>query len=107
MNLITTNELKAKIESEDSFILVMVLDEWQFIAKHIEGSINISSINDPKVRLLSPTDDIVVYCSSESCPASILAYKGMVASGFTSVRRYAGGLTAWEEAGHPLQGEMA
>jgi rhodanese-related sulfurtransferase len=47
----------------------------------------------------------VVYCSNPACSASILAYQGLVARGYRNVRRYAGGLLDWEDAGYPLEGE--
>jgi len=37
--------------------------------------------------------------------ASHTAYKMLTAKGFTNVRRFAGGLREWEEAGYPLEGE--
>ena len=56
--------------------------------------------------MLSPDDEIVVYCSSEACVASISAYNIPTLKGFKNVRRYAGGLLDWENAGYPLEGEM-
>ena len=46
-----------------------------------------------------------MYCSNPACSASILAYQGLVVRGYRSVRRYAGGLLDWEDAGYPLEGE--
>ncbi len=106
MNLISTHDLKEKIDSGISFKLVMVLDAWQFDAKHIPGSINISSPAAAKKADFDQREDIVVYCSSDSCPASIIAYKALEAAGFINVARYSGGLSEWENAGLPLVGEM-
>jgi rhodanese-related sulfurtransferase len=41
------------------------------------------------------------------CLASIVAYHRLVDHGYTNVRRYAGGWVEWENAGLPLEGEMA
>ena len=46
--------------------------------------------------------EIVVYCTDVACVASQMTYHGMVAEGYTNVRRYAGGLSDWAEAGYEL-----
>ena len=57
---IDRDELKAKLERGDDFKLVMVLGEWGFRAKHIPGSLNLSSL-DQAQGMLDPEDEIVVY----------------------------------------------
>ncbi|NIM96486.1 MAG: rhodanese-like domain-containing protein [Anaerolineales bacterium] len=105
IEVIERDELKKKLDRGDEFKLVMVLGDWAYRAKHIPGSLNIT---DPKVglELLDPDDEIVVYCSNESCIASIAAYKLLKDRGYSDVRRYSGGLLDWEDAGYPLEGEM-
>ena len=105
INTISREELKTKIDRGDEFKLVMVLGDWAYQAKHIPGSINIS---DPtkSADFLDLDDDIVVYCSNVTCVASIAAYKMLKDKGFEKVRRYAGGLLDWEDAGYPLEGDM-
>ena len=105
MNLISREELKEKLDRGDDFKLVMVLGEWAFLAKHIPGSINISSPDQCR-KMLSSEDEIVVYCSGVACVSSMMAYKILVDGGFQNVRRYAGGLPDWEDAGYALEGEM-
>jgi rhodanese-related sulfurtransferase len=46
----------------------------------------------------------MVYCSNESCIASQVAYRILAGNGYKNIRRYAGGLVDWEEAGYPLAG---
>jgi rhodanese-related sulfurtransferase len=105
MNLISREGLREKLDRGDDFKLVMVLGEWAFLAKHIPGSINISSPDQCR-KMLTPEDEIVVYCSGVACVSSMMACKILVDDGFKNVRRYAGGLPDWEEAGYPLEGEM-
>jgi rhodanese-related sulfurtransferase len=105
MNLISREELKEKLDRGDDFKLVMVLGDWAYRAKHIPGSLNISRIEDA-AESLNLDDEIVVYCSDEACVASRAAYQLLANRGFKNVRRYAGGLSAWEDAGYPLEGEM-
>jgi rhodanese-related sulfurtransferase len=101
---ITRQELLQKLERKDNFKLVMTLGEWAFRAKHIPGSLNISTPEQVEA-LLDPADEIVVYCTNVDCPASIAAYHMLRARGFANVRRYSGGLEEWEAAGLPLDGE--
>ncbi len=105
MKLISRNELKEKLDRGDNFKLVMVLGEYAFNAKHIPGSINIPT-PQPDSKHLNPEEEIVVYCSDPGCHASVDAFYTLQACGYTKVRRYAGGVQDWEDAGYPLEGEM-
>jgi rhodanese-related sulfurtransferase len=97
--------LKHKLDNQENFKLVFVLGDWAYQAKRIPGSLNLS--NPAKTaELLHPSDEIVVYCSDETCVASIAAYKRLKDAGYEKVRRYSGGLIDWEEAGFPLEGDL-
>ncbi len=105
MNEISADELKAKIDRDDDFRLVMTLGDLAFQGKHIPGSID---LHEPETLLseLAPDEDIVVYCADRLCPASVMAYHYLEAQGYQSVRRFSGGLAEWETAGYPLQGAL-
>ena len=105
MELISREELKEKLDRKDDFKLAMVLGDWQFRAMHIPGSLNISA---PEIahELLDLSEEIVVYCSNPACAASVIAYDRLTAHGYKKVRRYAGGISDWEESGYPLEGDM-
>jgi rhodanese-related sulfurtransferase len=105
MNLISREELKEKLDRGDKFKLVNALGEWAFNAKHIPGSINISNMQDAK-KMLYADDDIVIYCSNPACIASIVGYQLLTRIGYNKVRRYAGGIADWEQAGYPLKGNL-
>ena len=108
-NLIGREELKEKLDRLDDFKLVMVYTDLAFRMKHIPGSIHIpipSRAND-RLDELNLDDEIVVYCSGQDCAASKMSYRILKARGYTNVRRYAGGIYDWEEAGYPLEGEAA
>ena len=105
MKLIDREELKRKLDRGDDFKLVMALGEWAYRAKRIPGSLHFATV-EKGLQALDPDDDIVVYCSNPSCVASIAAYKMLTENGYRNVRRYAGGLEGWEEAGYPLEGEL-
>ena len=103
---IDRDELSAKLGRGDAFRLVMSLNEWAYRAKPIQGS---EHFNTPEELLssLRPNEEIVVYCTSPDCHASVAMYWALLDAGYTNVRRYAGGLTDWESAGLPLEGDWA
>lgn len=103
MRLITIERLKRKIDREDEFKLVMALGELAFQSKRIPGSIQINT-EEKAFEQLDKEDVIVVYCTHSDCVASPWAYKLLRNAGYSNVRRYAGGIQEWEEAGYPLEG---
>lgn len=96
--------LASKLQRGDRFRLVMALNEWAFRAKHIPGSEHFDT-SEELFSSVRPDEEVVVYCTSVDCHASLALYHELVARGYRDVRRYEGGLTEWEEAGLPLEGE--
>jgi rhodanese-related sulfurtransferase len=97
------DELKAKLARGDDFKLIMALNRWAFDAKHILGSLHFDT-PDELYTAVKPDDDVVVYCSNVDCLSSVALYRDLVRRGYRNVRRYAGGLLDWEDAGLPLEG---
>ena len=106
VRIIKREELKAKIDRRDDFKLVMAMDQWHFDACRIPGSTLVPSKKDA-LKLLRKDEEIVVYCSDDACFTSRSVADFMERSGFTNVTHYPGGLRDWNEAGYPLEGEMA
>lgn len=104
VRIIGADELKEKLDRGDDFKLVNALGEWEFRAKHIPGSLHFPTIREA-LDSLKPDDEIVVYCSNPACLASRTMYRDLEKRGFKDVRRFEGGVVAWEEAGYPLEGE--
>ena len=103
-DLIDTMELKEKLDGGDTLRLVMTLGEWEYRTTHIPGSMRVSTVREA-LEALDPEDEIVLYDSGPSCPASRMAFRILKAHGYERVRRYAGGLEEWALAGYPLTGE--
>lgn len=101
MNLISREELRRKLDRGDEFKLVMTLSAFAYRSKHIPRSLYFETV-DEAVAALDRDEEIVVYCADVYCAASIYAYRFLEREGFTRVRRYAGGVADWEEAGYPL-----
>ncbi len=106
MNLIDREELKEKLDRGDDFKLAMVLGDWAYQAKHIPGSLNMTT-PEAALEFFDLEDEIVIYCSGDPCSASKMAYLILERNGYENVRRYAGGVADWEEAGYTLEGELA
>jgi len=104
MRLISAQELKEKLDRGDPLQLVNALGDWEYRAQHIPGSLHFSTPEET-LRALGRDDEIVVHCSNPSCMASVALYQLLERNGYRNVRRFAGGLQAWEEAGYPLEGE--
>ena len=105
MKEMTRDELKVKLDRGDGFNLVMTLGEFAFRGKHIPGSLNLHQPEDLLAKL-DPQQETVVYCSDRLCPSSIMAYHFLDSRGYQKLWRYSGGLSDWEQAGYPLEGEL-
>jgi rhodanese-related sulfurtransferase len=98
---IEREDLKAKLDRGDDFSLIMIHTRVAFETAHIPGSSHFHPHEQPLTDLPQAKDrDVVVYCTDPACVASQMAYHTMVAEGYTNVRRYAGGLSDWAEAGY-------
>ena len=103
---IDREHLKAKVETGQSFKLVMASSEFGFRAKHIPGSIHFDLRNE-SYSSLGKDDDIVVYCSNLDCIASTALIRKLRERGYSKVSHYVGGLIDWETAGLPIEGDWA
>ena len=106
MKKISTEELKDMRDRGDDFMLVNVLSAENFGKTRIPGAKNIP-LEEPD--FVGRVEDemggtgrtVVVYCASDSCPASTKAAEALEAAGFTSVFDYKGGAEAWQQAVEP------
>lgn len=105
ISTIGREELKAKLDRCDDFRLIMALNHWAYDAKHIPRSVHFDTPGE-LLAAVKPDDEVVVYCSNVDCLSSVALYRDLVRRGYRNVRRYAGGLLDWEDAGLPLEGEF-
>ena len=100
---IDRSTLKDKLDRKEPIKLIMALNRWAFDAKHIPGSLHFDTPED-LYSTVDKDDEVIVYCSNVDCLSSVAVYHALVDRGYNNVRRYAGGLMDWEEAGLPLEG---
>jgi rhodanese-related sulfurtransferase len=102
MNTITREDLHRKLERHDEFKLVMTLSAFAYETKHIPGTLHFETV-EAALAALDPDDEVVVYCADVYCAASIYAARLLEREGYRHVRRYAGGIADWEDAGYALE----
>jgi rhodanese-related sulfurtransferase len=103
---ISREELKAKLERGDDFVLVEALSRRHYELSHLPGAINLpyEFVDDAEEVLPDKRAEIVVYCMNEECEASREEARELEQMGYVSVLHYAGGKEGWIRAGLPVEG---
>lgn len=111
-DVVDTETLKEKLDGNEDFHLVDVLSKESYEGKHIPGAVNVpfsgDNFPDDLVEKTSAKkdDEIIVYCSSETCRQSPNAAKKLEETGFTNVKHFKWGLAGWQEAGFDFEGKI-
>jgi rhodanese-related sulfurtransferase len=104
---ISRDELRAKIESGEHFVLVDALAPMSYARSHLPGAINLPLewVDERAPRRVPDLDtEIVVYCIDVQCTSSVFVGERLRYLGYTNVRHYAHGKSDWTAAGLPLEG---
>ena len=104
---ISRDELRAKIESGEDFVLVDALAPMSYARSHLPGAINLPLewVDERAPRRVPDLDtEIVVYCIDVKCTSSVFVGERLRSLGYTNVRHYADGKDDWMAAGLPLEG---
>lgn len=107
MQSLTAEQLKEMQSQKEDFLLINTLDEKNFPATRIPGSINIPQSRPDfaeRVEQQAGSKDkkIVVYCANESCQASPKAAHKLEQAGFSNVYDFEAGAQGWQQAGEKL-----
>ncbi|MDO8575869.1 MAG: rhodanese-like domain-containing protein [bacterium] len=106
---ISTDELKKKLDAGGAdFVLVDVLSKEKYAARHVPGAVSIPETPDFaktfEAALQVPKDtQIAVYCTSDTCQASVRAADALEKAGYTNVLHYKDGIAGWQQAGFPFE----
>lgn len=108
MKAIGTDTLQQIMREQRDIPIINVLDEEQYRAKHIKGSINIpltagDFTERVKAAAGSADNPVVVYCASQACDASTKAAEALEQAGFEKVYDFEGGTQAWEDEQLPVE----
>lgn len=107
MQLITADELRERMKSNNRPVLINALSKDSYIAKHIPGSINIPEEHADWIENVVPDkqQDIVVYCANSDCDASPNTAKKMIEMGYENIWDFEEGLAGWKKSGYELVGQ--
>lgn len=103
---VTREELRAKMERGDRFVLVDALSQEHYASSHLHGAVNLpyEFVDEAEKVLPDKSAEIVVYCMNVQCEASGLEARELVEMGYENVLHYAAGKQDWIRAGLPVEG---
>jgi len=109
---LTAEELKQKIDAGEDFVLIDALGENSYQMRHVPGAQNVPNsptfLRDFEEKVGAPKDkEIITYCSSATCMASVQAAEALEEAGYTNVGHYKDGIAGWQEAGFEFEGQQA
>ncbi|NJL75924.1 MAG: rhodanese-like domain-containing protein [Saprospiraceae bacterium] len=95
---ITVQELKQKLDNQESFIFIDVREPHEYVDFNIGAKlIPLGTLSDQIIDFeANKNDEIVVHCRSGA--RSGVAKELFERAGFTNVRNLIGGVLAWAEA---------
>jgi rhodanese-related sulfurtransferase len=102
---ITRDELRAKIEGGDAFVLVDALAPMSYARSRLPGAVNLplDLVDERASRRIPDLDtEVVVYCVDVECDSSVHVGERLVRLGYKNVRHYAEGKADWMKAGLPV-----
>ena len=104
MKTITREELKAKMDRGDEFVLLEKGPESSYRRAHLPGAILLRSTRKaPKFLPHNKDAEIVVYCLNFNCHSSEWVARELAAMGYINVKDYRGGKHDWVDAGLPIE----
>ncbi len=107
MRTIDRDGLRTKMQvAPGRTLLVDVRDRNDYEKEHIKGAISIpiGELSMRSKECFGQDHEIIVYCGSFDCPASVKAANMLEKMGFSKVVDYEGGLDDWKIAGFLTEG---
>ena len=97
------DDVKARLDRGDKFVLVDVREESEYAKDHLPGAIHLGKgiiERDIEERVPEPSTPIVLYCGGGY--RSALAADNLQKMGYTNVLSMDGGIRGWREKHFPL-----
>lgn len=97
-------ELLEAITAGNPPVIVDVRSQWEYDAGHVPGAIHVPfwwAFSPAQLQQVKPEEPLVVYCAHG--PRAGIAKFALFLSGYDNIRYLEGHMTAWKEAGLPLQ----
>ena len=103
VNEISLENVKAKLDRGETFLLVDVREESEYAADHLPGAVHLGKgiiERDIENRVPDPATPLVLYCGGGF--RSAMAADNLQKMGYTNVTSMDGGWRGWTEAGFPV-----
>lgn len=103
--IIATDQLKAKLDVKEEFVLVDARTAEEYEQSHIPGAENINEKNFDCEALKLPVKKnipFIIYCNGVKCGKSGKIALKIGALGYTNIAIYREGIPVWEEHSLPL-----
>jgi len=100
---LTVDDVKAKLDRGEKFLLVDVREESEYAADHLPGAIHLGKgiiERDIESRVPDQKTPLVLYCGGGF--RSALAADNLQKMGYTNVISMDGGIRDWREKRYPL-----
>jgi rhodanese-related sulfurtransferase len=103
---ISLEDVKAKLDRGENFLLVDVREESEYAADHLPGAVHLGKgiiERDIENRVPDPATPLVLYCGGGF--RSAMAADNLQKMGYTKVLSMQGGIRGWRERAFPLSRE--
>jgi len=100
---VTIDDVKAKLDRGEKFLLIDVREESEYAADHLPGAVHLGKgiiERDVEDRVPDPNTPMVLYCGGGF--RSALAADNLQKMGYTQVSSMDGGIRGWREKGFTL-----
>jgi rhodanese-related sulfurtransferase len=97
------DEVKAKLDRKEKFLLIDVREESEYAADHVPGAVHLGKgilERDVEARVPDQDTPMVLYCGGGF--RSALAADNLQKMGYTQVLSMDGGIRGWREKGFAL-----
>jgi rhodanese-related sulfurtransferase len=100
---VTIDDVKAKLDRSEKFLLIDVREESEYAADHLPGALHLGKgimERDVEERVPDPNTPLVLYCGGGF--RSALAADNLQKMGYSQVFSMDGGIRGWREKGFTL-----
>ena len=100
---VTIDDVKAKLDRKEKFLLIDVREESEYAADHLPGAVHLGKgiiERDVEARVPDQNTPLVLYCGGGF--RSALAADNLQKMGYTQVLSMDGGIRGWREKGFSL-----
>lgn len=103
---ISVEDLKAKVDSNDDFIIIDIQTVENYLKKHIPNSLSMPQEDLARRYKELPKDKEIIVTSAgkkvDTCDACTQSTRTLISFGFSNVKNFKEGVLGWESKGYPV-----